>query len=186
MAALLLLSTGDRSVARGWSAVDARVRASRGRGLWDGPEPARELSPSDVIRLTLHAMQHNPVPVPHSGTALLLRFSTPDLTLAGIPRPVCQLTPAELTASFGSSQYNLLLAPDMAPEFPSDMISLDGLTAFQEVSLLAADDSAKLATLGWELCRVDGCWLTSGISWHDFREGWRPGIGQEEWDRSFG
>ena len=66
----------------------------------------------------------------------------------------------------------------------------------------------KLATLGWELRRTmppddltsgaglasgesdrssDGCsWLTHSITWHDFREAWRPGIGQEEWDRSFG
>ena len=43
-----------------------------------------------------------------------------------------------------------------------------------------------LAKLGWTLRREDGCWLIDDVTWHDFREGFRPGIGQVEWDRSFG
>ena len=61
--------------------------------------------------------------------------------------------------------------------------------AWQEVSLEEPDGSGELlAKLGWSLVRrrSDGCWVTDALSWHDFREGFRPGIGEEEWDRSFG
>mgnify|MGYP007078100013 CR=1 FL=1 len=78
---------GAADLLQEWSTVDAIVRGSRGRGLWDGPSPARELSGQDVIRLTLDAMQRNAVPVAHSGTALLLRFAVTDFSLAGCYPP---------------------------------------------------------------------------------------------------
>ena len=44
-----------------------------------------------------------------------------------------------------------------------------------------------LAKLGFEMVRrEDGVWLFDSIIWHDFRDGFRPGIGQEEWPRICG
>ena len=31
-----------------------------------------------------------------------------------------------------------------------------------------------------------GCWVTDQVTWHDFRDSFRPGIGQEEWPRICG
>ena len=67
------------------------------------------------------------------------------------------------------------------------MCSFEEGQAWQEVVLEAAGDGEMLAKLGWSLARDDdGCWRTSEVAWHDFRPGFRPGIGQVEWDRSFG
>ena len=83
----------------------------------------------------------------------------------------------------------MLLEPDSyIATFPTDTFSLDDDGAWQEVHLESPDGSGEVyAKLGWSLRkRGDGCWLTDEVSWHDFREEWRPGIGEEEWDRSFG
>ena len=73
---------------------------------------------------------------------------------------------------------------------PSDTVFAeeDGVeTAFQEVQLDAVGGGPMLAKLGWELERTPpGFWLTSRVSWQDFRDGFRPGIGREEWTRAYG
>lgn len=156
--------------------------------LWEGAVPAPEYSDRDVIELTLRALQHNDEPQPHAGTALLRRFSTSECCLPGEPTDP-RLAPQGLTAFFESSQYGLLLASGAyTATFPTDAFSLDDACCWQEVHLEAPDGSGEVfAKLGWSLRRRgDGCWLTDAVSWHDFREGWRPGIGEEEWDRSFG
>ena len=166
----------------------SRADADAGK-LWTGPEPTASLSPGEVICLTLTALQANDDPQPHAGCALLRRFATSDFVLAGEPvtasgarRPV-QI----LSAFFANSQYNLLLDPTVVARFPTDMCSFEEGQAWQEVVLEAAGDGEMLAKLGWSLARDDdGCWRTSEVAWHDFRPGFRPGIGQVEWDRSFG
>ena len=162
------------------------LRQAEAGTLWDGAVPQPDYSPIEVIELILRALQQNDEPQPHAGTALLRRFSTSDCCLPGEPSAP-RLAPQELTAFFASSQYGLLLEPAAyRAAFPSDTVELDDAHAWQEVSL--EDDAGNLlAKLGWSLQRRrDGCWVTEHVSWHDFREGWRPGIGEEEWDRSFG
>ena len=81
------------------------------------------------------------------------------------------------------------------------MVSLDDDSAWQEVCLEGISGGQEsssrstqhgegelLAKLGWSLVRRrrDGCWVTDALSWHDFRMEFRPGIGEVEWDRSFG
>ena len=164
--------------------------------LWDGPRPSRQYSPHEVIDLILSALRSNDVPSPHAGTALLRRFSTEEFRFAGEPDSP-RLTPQGLTAFFEadapSAQYGLLLERDTyAPAYPSDIVSLDDDRAWQEVCLESTsgnggdNDGVLLAKLGWSLVRRDGCWMTDEVSWHDFRADFRPGIGEEEWDRSFG
>ena len=153
--------------------------------LWDGPSPEPDYSPLDVIELTLQALRHNgDATQPHAGTALLRRFSSESFVLAGEPQP--RVKPPELTAFFASSQHNLLLEPSgVMHTYPSDECSF-GDEAWQEV-VLEDGGGDMLAKLGWSLVRrADGCWVTDNISWHDFRDEYRPGIGQVEWDRSFG
>ena len=84
--------------------------------------------------------------------------------------------------------------------FPQETVSLDGETAWQEVWLEGAGGRGRydpepplaegevLAKLGWSLrrSRAHGGWVTEALSWHDFRPAFRPGIGEVEWDRSFG
>ena len=89
------------------------------------------------------------------------------------------------------SQFNLLLCPYQY-SFPSDTYYIDGSRAFQEVQFDSRPDAASgaaalLAKLGWELVRgPDGCWRTDAVSWHDFRDEFRPGVGQDEWPRICG
>ena len=161
--------------------------------LWDGPQPRQDRSPLDVISLTLSALQSNDEPQPNSGTALLRRFAWPDFVLAGEANElggslVTRLTPQELSAFFRKSQYGLLLEPNgYVACFPSDCVSLDEEHAWQEVTFEDLATGDMLVKAGWELRRrADGCWLTYSVSWHDFRDGFRPGIDQVEWDRSFG
>ena len=161
--------------------------------LWDGPVPRSSYSALDVIELILSALWQNDQPQAHAGTALLRRFSTDEFRLPGEPS-LPRLTPQGLTAFFSGSQYGLLLDRDAyALVYPTDMVSLDDDQAWQEVSMVSLDGSGGddggelLAKLGWSLVRRgDGCWVTDAISWHDFRPDYRPGIGEEEWDRSFG
>ena len=56
--------------------------------------------------------------------------------------------------------------------------------AFLRVRLEDASDAH--VTLGWELERRRGVWLTSRWYWHDFRPEFHPGIGEEEWTRICG
>ena len=162
--------------------------------LWQGAQPDAAYSPQEVIELTLSALQNNDDPKPHSGTALLRRFSSDRFLLAGEPRPEDRrLAPPELTAFFRSSQYGLLLEPACYSQwtFPSETCSLDDEEAWQEVKFETQagtrGENTLLAKLGWSLVRDGhGCWVTDDISWHDFRDSYRPGIGQEEWPRICG
>ena len=163
---------------------------SSGRGLWEGPDPDPALTPSEVIALTLFALRHNDEPEPHTGAATLRRFSTPDFVLAGMP--TAPWAPQALSALLTSpaSQYNLLLQ-DYELSLPSDTVFADERHCFQEVQIDALGGGPMLAKLGWELERSEapeqrGCWLTCSVAWQDFRDGFRPGIGREEWTRAYG
>jgi hypothetical protein len=174
----------DGAAAHGMLRPNVLQQAEAG-SLWDGPSPDPGYSPLEVIELTLQALRHNAdATQPHAGTALLRRFSSECFVLAGEPQP--RVTPPELTAFFESSQYDLLLeSHGVTHTFPSDECSFDN-EAWQEVVIEDARGD-MLAKLGWSLIRrADGCWVTCSIAWHDFRDEHRPGIGQVEWDRSFG
>ena len=171
------------------------ARSHESGTLWQGTQPSAAYSPQEVIELTLSALQNNDDPKPHSGTALFRRFSSERFALAGEPRPDDdrRLSPPELTAFFRSSQYGLLLEPACYSQwaFPSETCSFDDDEAWQEVVFESQagrrGENTLLAKLGWSLVRDGGgCWVTDDISWHDFRDSYRPGLGQEEWPRICG
>lgn len=179
-------------------------QAERGQ-LWPGARPGDDAIPDDpqeMIEFMLSALRRNDEPERHSGTALLRRFATDDFALAGEPTQTI-LQPPQLTEFFQSTQYGLLLEDEtvMQWSFPQEPVSLDDSEAWQEVWLEGTGGQGKydpqapmrsgdvLAKLGWSLRRTgrfSNCWLTEAITWHDFRPAFRPGIGEEEWDRSFG
>ena len=153
-------------------------------------------TPQEVISTTIKALKANDVPVKDSGTSLLLRFSSDKFKLQMRWMIGTAQSAAVLSASIrkSNSQYNLLFCPyDFS--FPSDTYYIDNGRAFQEVQFESCQDSSTLrpggvsllAKLGWELIRdEEGCWRTDMISWHDFRDEYRPGEGQEEWPRFCG
>ncbi len=184
---------------------------ARGRRAWpDGGgalNPRPEYSPRDVCRLTLGALARPHVPRAYAGAATLARFSADGFAPAwpwsarALPPP-----PPVLSALFDDprSQYNLLVHPRrFEVVFASDEpFCADGESAFEEIHLQAAPlggggaaalvpgrgEHGCLVKLGWELTKreADGCWVTSAWHWHDFRDEFRPGLGQEEWPRICG
>ena len=162
----------------------------------DLPALRSNSTPQEVISVTLNALKANDVPVKDTGTSLLLRFASDRFKLQMRWMIGTAQSAAVLSSSLrkSNSQYNLLFCPyDFS--FPSDTYHIDKGRAFQEVQLESCQDLSTLrpggvsllAKLGWELIRDEqGCWRTDMISWHDFRDEYRPGEGQEEWPRICG
>ena len=145
--------------------VDADFRKLLATGL----KPTDAFTPVDVAALTLRALR--------SGDERFLhRFSTPDFAPAGVRRR------GSTFEGLGNGQY-ALLREDYTADLDDDVLVLDD-EAFLRVRLEDASDAH--VTLGWELERRRGVWLTSRWYWHDFRPEFHPGIGQEEWTRICG
>jgi hypothetical protein len=94
------------------------------------------------------------------------------------------------------SQFHLLMC-SYDHHFPLDTYHIDDNRVFVDVQFDAPEGGGgdgkgrkwqgMLAKLGFEMVRrEDGVWLFDSIIWHDFRDGFRPGIGQEEWPRICG
>ena len=89
-------------------------------------------------------------------------------------------------------QFNLLLGTEYVATFPTEAVQEEdgrgGETCWLECRLRDAGTDDLLAATGWTLRRKegDGAWLLDHLDWQDFREGFRPGIGREEWERICG
>ena len=142
-----------------------------------------------------------------SGPSVLLRSSTPEWSdvirrfvgVAPIKHGVDQEEYFESVASALASalgrvdnQFNILLGQPPAPKyvasFPTDPVEQDEDAAWVECRLRDAESDELLVVSGWDLKRreEDGAWLIDGLDWQDFRDGFRPGIGREEWERICG
>jgi hypothetical protein len=88
------------------------------------------------------------------------------------------------------NQYAIVVgeAEDFVPTFPSDPLEYPDGTCWLECRFRSKEDNSLLVTTGWNLQKrkSDGAWLVDGIDWHDFRDEFAPGIGQEEWNRICG
>lgn len=99
-----------------------------------------------------------------------------------------------VASSFARSnnQFHILTGQEPAPKyvatFPTDPVEEDENTSWLEVRLRDATTDSLLVVCGWDLKRreSDGAWLIDGLDWQDFRDGFRPGIGREEWERICG
>ena len=106
---------------------------------------------------------------------------------------VCEVASA-VASSFARSnnQFHILTGQEPAPRyvatFPTDPVEEDENTSWLEVRLRDATTDELLVVSGWDLKRreSDGAWLIDGLDWQDFRDGFRPGIGREEWERICG
>ena len=146
--------------------VDADFR----RLLASGLTPTDAFTPVDVAALTLRALR--------SGDERFLhRFSTPEFAPAGVKRR------GSTFEGLGNGQYEILRQSYDA-DIDDDVLELD-TDAYLRIRLEDADERT-LVSLGWELERRRGVWLTSRWYWHDFRPEFHPGIGEEEWTRICG
>ena len=94
--------------------------------------------------------------------------------------------------SRSNNQFHILTGREPAPKyvatFPTDPVEQDEETSWLECRLRDATTDELLVVSGWDLKRRegDGAWLIDGLDWQDFRDGFRPGIGREEWERICG
>ena len=148
-----------------------------------------------------------PVPL-DSGAYVLLRSSTAEWfdiirRFVGIMPYSCtemdddeyvQEVASAVASSFAKSnnQFHILTGQEPAPRytatFPTDPVEQDENTSWLECRLRDATTDELLVVSGWDLKRreSDGAWLIDGLDWQDFRDGFRPGIGREEWERICG
>lgn len=146
--------------------VDAEFRELMSSGL----TPTDAFTPVDVVALTLRALKTG-------DERFLHRFSMPDFAPAGVKRR------GSTFEGLSNGQYAILRKAYDA-DIDDDVLELDA-DAYLRIRL---DDSnaQTLVSLGWELERRRGVWLTSRWYWHDFRPEFHPGIGEEEWTRICG
>jgi len=163
------------------------------------PHPA--LSPTQFVDVFLKCLWENSDPLPDSGFRLLLAASTKGWReqlyhSVGAPLSADEETVASaLGEALGRphNQFGILVGSEDGEDceyvatFPSDPLEYaeDG-TAWVECQLRDATDDTLLATTGWQLQKVNDAWLVDSITWQDFRDEYRPGIGREEWMRICG
>lgn len=161
--------------------------------------PNPNLSPSEFVTKILEALLHPDEPLPDSGFRLLLRASTPQWRksiLKSVAAPYHaheELVASALATPMQKStnQFGILVGSDEEQEeftisFPSDTVEdSEDDTCWLECRLQSVRDNKLLVVMGWHLRRreMDGAWLIDKLDWHDFRDAFRPGIGQEEWAR---
>lgn len=166
---------------------------------WRRP-PNPFLDPYQLVAEILDVLRHPDAHDPESGVKTLLRASTVswrDVLRRSVGAPpdssdddaALALRPA--LGRF-NNQFGILVAAPDAEEytvsFPTDALDYDDGTCWVECRLRGAENDTLLVVMGWSLRRrdSDGAWLVEAIDWQDFRDGFRPGIGREEWERICG
>lgn len=119
------------------------------------PRPRPSLSPADVVRIQLSALQHNDDPQPDAGVATVYAFASPGNH--------------KLTGSL--SQFTQMLHAGYAPIFGSRRIILGktqvkGREAAQPVDLVAGD--GRIFAYVFLLSRqrqapFENCWMTDSV-----------------------
>mmetsp|Transcript_83416 Transcript_83416/g.135222 ORF Transcript_83416/g.135222 Transcript_83416/m.135222 type:complete len:248 (+) Transcript_83416:169-912(+) len=163
--------------------------------------PGPNLTPEQVISETLKMLQqteNDDTPYCDAGVNVVLRLASNrfKLQLRWLVGSCEQ--PRALSSVFrnADSQFHLLLC-NYDHHFPLDTYYIDEARCFVDVQFDAPENgggdkkgrkwNGMLAKLGFEMIRNDdGHWVYDSIIWHDFRDGFRPGIGQEEWPRICG
>lgn len=176
--------------------------------------PNPSLSPQQVVRSLLSALLVPDDPVPEAGFRLLLQSATPKWRhyirqSVGAPEhaSVDQIASALGAAlSRPNNQFGILVdAPDDESSsrrrsqlvhlhplyntvFPTEVVDFDDGNCWIECRLRGRLDDKLLVIMGWQMKKreEDGSWLIDGLDWQDFRDGYRPGIGREEWLRICG
>lgn len=164
--------------------------------------PQARLSACDFVKELLQCILDNEDPLPDSGFRLLLRTATDEwkrelYKSVGAPLDASEdVVASALGEAIGRphNQYALLVGDaydhnneaheEYIPTFPSEPLDYFDGTAWVECRLRSKRDNSLLVSTGWELQRNrDGAWMVNNLCWHDFRDRYRPGVGQEEWMR---
>ena len=165
--------------------------------------PNAQLSACDFVQELLDGILHNEDPLPESGFRLLLRTATDEWKQAlyqsvaappNAPEDVVASALGQAMARPGN-QYALLVDdepthgkdkdhPAYIATFPFEPLDYFDGTAWVECRLRDPTDGTLLVSTGWTLQRNEqGAWLVAGLDWQDFRDGFRPGVGRQEWMR---
>ena len=162
--------------------------------------PNPELGPINFVAAVLNALLYPDDPLPDSGFRVLIRSSTEgwlDLirNSVGAPRYADEdsIVRALRTAiQRPRNHFGILVGAEDTEKFditfPSDVVDFEDGACWLECQLRGRHKNELLVVVGWQLKRrkSDGAWLIDNIDWQDFRDGYRPGIGREEWIRICG
>ncbi|MEM1055783.1 MAG: DUF4864 domain-containing protein [Bacteroidota bacterium] len=129
--------------------------SSSGDGAMD-PEPSPDLTPEEVIRLQVEALQANDEPEPDAGIALAFRFASPGNRAATGPLE-------RFIAMVKGPTYRDMLGFESATY---GAIRVQGDEAAQRVVLVQSDGRRVSYVFG--LSRqiggeYDGCWMTDAV-----------------------
>jgi hypothetical protein len=162
--------------------------------------PHAKLHPSEVVRKILEGLLQPYDPLPDAGFRRLLRASTSEWRSKihhsiGAPDNAKEEAVASALGSAiarPNNQFGILVGAEDTEDyylsFPSDLLDFEDGSCWLECRLYGKTDNALLVAMGWDFCQrpSDGAWLVDSIDWQDFRDGYRPGIGREEWMRICG
>jgi hypothetical protein len=123
---------------------------------YDLPEPHPDLSPEDVVRTVLNALQHNDRPGPDFGVRTAFNFASPGNRSATGPL-------ARFAEMIKSPGYGILIDFKTAQVDPP---TTTGDHARVVVHITGGD--GRTATFIWELTRQSsspyrGCWMTDSV-----------------------
>ena len=121
------------------------------------PEPSPDLSPADVVRVQVEALQRNDDPRPDAGIEAAFRFASPGNRAATGPLP-------RFARMVKGPVYGDMI--DFASAEYGD-VALEGDRAAQRVTLV--QDDGRRVTYVFTLSRqaggeYDGCWMTDGVA----------------------
>ena len=120
------------------------------------PQPSPDLSPEEVVRIQVEALQHNDTPEPDAGIEAAFRFASPSNRSATGPL-------ARFTAMVKGPAYSAMLGFDSA-EYGE--MRVEGERAAQRVVLLQPDGRRVAYVFGLSKQvggAYDGCWMTDSV-----------------------
>jgi len=122
----------------------------------DDPQPSPDLSPEEVVRLQVEALQHNDEPHPDAGIEAAFRFASPENKRATGPLD-------RFTAMVKGPAYGTMLGFERA-EYGE--MRVDGDEAAQRVILVQPDGRRVSYVFGLSKQSgggYDGCWMTDSV-----------------------
>ena len=124
---------------------------------WAGdPEPSPDLSPADVVRIQVEALQANDDPHPDAGIEAAFRFASPGNRAATGPLP-------RFARMVKGPVYGDMIDAARA-EF--GRVAVDGDRAAQRVTLFHDDGRRATYVFGLSVQEggdCDGCWMTDSV-----------------------
>jgi hypothetical protein len=122
----------------------------------DEPQPSPDLSPEEVVRLQVEALQHNDEPHPDAGIEAAFRFASPENKRATGPLD-------RFTEMVKGPVYGAMLGFERA-EYGE--MRVEGDQAAQRITLVQPDGQRVSYVFGLSKQsggEYDGCWMTDSV-----------------------